>query len=51
MYLVSPTGTLLYGGGIDSIATTDKYDIAKATNYVWQAVNEASAGKTNLCSV
>lgn len=45
MYLVSPTGTLLYAGGIDSIASTDKDDIAKATNYVRQAVNEALAGK------
>lgn len=45
MYLVSPTGTLLYAGGIDSIASADKDDIAKATNYVRQAVNEALGGK------
>ncbi|MDO8777542.1 MAG: thioredoxin family protein [Gammaproteobacteria bacterium] len=45
MYLVSPTGTLLYAGGIDSIASADKDDIAKATNYMRQAVNEALGGK------
>lgn len=45
MYLVSPTGTLLYAGGLDSIASADKDDIAKATNYVRQAVNEALSGK------
>lgn len=45
MYLVGPTGTLLYAGGIDSIASTDKDDIPKATNYVRQAVNEALGGR------
>lgn len=44
MYLVGPTGTLLYAGGIDSIASADKADIAKATNYVRQAVSEVVAG-------
>lgn len=45
IYLVSPTGVLLYAGGIDSIPSTDKDDIPKATNYVKQAVSEAVAGK------
>ena len=45
MFLVSPTGVLLYAGGIDSIASTDKDDIPKATNYVRQALGEALAGK------
>jgi hypothetical protein len=45
MYVVGPTGVLLYAGGIDSIPSTDKDDIPKATNYVKQAVSEALAGK------
>lgn len=43
MFLVGPTGTLMYAGAIDSIPSTDKDDIGKATNYVRQAVNEALA--------
>jgi hypothetical protein len=45
MFVVSPTGVLLYAGGIDSIASTDKDDIPKATNYVRQALAEALSGK------
>ncbi len=45
MFLIGPSGTLLYAGGIDSIASADKDDIPKATNYVRQAVAEAVAGK------
>lgn len=43
VFLIGPTGTVLYAGGIDSIASTD--DIPKATNHVRQAVGEAMAGK------
>jgi hypothetical protein len=32
-------------GGIDSIASTDKEDLAKATQYVPQALAELKAGK------
>jgi len=32
-------------GGIDSIASTDKDDIPKATQYVRQALAELAAGK------
>ncbi|WP_291022890.1 thioredoxin family protein [Hydrogenophaga sp.] len=45
MFLIGPTGTLVYAGAIDSIPSADKDDIAKATNYVRQAVSEAVAGK------
>lgn len=45
MYLIGPSGTLLYAGGIDSIASSKQDDIPKATNYVRQAVNEVLAGK------
>lgn len=45
MFLVSPEGTLLYMGGIDSIPSSDAADIAKATPYVKVALAEALAGK------
>ena len=45
MFLVGPTGIVLYAGGIDSIASADKDDIPKATNYVREAVTEALVGK------
>lgn len=45
MFVVSPTGMVLYAGGIDSIASTDKDDIRTATNHVKQAVSEALAGR------
>ncbi len=34
MYVIDKDGVLRYMGGIDSIASTDKDDIAKATQYV-----------------
>ena len=46
MYIVDPQGKLIYAGGIDSIASSDAGDIAKATNYVRQGLTEALAGKT-----
>ncbi len=45
MFIVNPAGTLVYAGGIDSIASTDQDDIPKATNYVRQALAEALAGR------
>lgn len=45
MYIVGPTGTLLYAGGIDSIASTNEADIAKATNFVRQGLSESLSGK------
>src|SRR5581483_9241708 len=54
-YLLDPNGKVghLYGARttphmfvIDSIASTDKEDIAKATQYVPQALSEIKAGKT-----
>src|SRR5581483_5822835 len=46
MFVIDSAGTLRYMGGIDSIASTDKEDIAKATQYVAQALSEIKAGKT-----
>jgi hypothetical protein len=45
MYVIDKTGVLRYMGGIDSIKSTDKDDIAKATQYVPQALGELAAGK------
>jgi hypothetical protein len=45
MYVIDASGTLRYMGGIDSIASTEKEDLAKATQYVRQALAELKAGK------
>jgi peroxiredoxin len=45
MYVIDKNGVLRYMGGIDSIASTDKDDIPKATQYVRQALAELAAGK------
>ena len=45
MFIIDPKGTLIYAGGIDNIASTNREDISKATNYVRQALNEALEGR------
>ena len=45
MFIVAPDGKLIYMGGIDSVASADPEDIAKATPYVKVALAEAMAGK------
>lgn len=45
MFIVGPTGTLLYAGAIDSKPSANPDDIKTATNYVNQALDEALAGK------
>ena len=45
MYLIDPSGKLVYAGAIDSKASANPGDIPSATNYVTQAINEVSAGK------
>ena len=45
MYIVNAQGVLVYAGGIDSIPSARVDDIAKATNYVRQALAEIKAGK------
>ena len=45
MYIISPSGELVYAGGIDSIASGRADDIKTATNYVRQGLGEALAGK------
>lgn len=45
MYVIDKAGTLQYAGAIDSIPSADKDDIAKATQYVPQALGDLEAGK------
>ena len=45
MYVIDKDGTLRYAGGIDSIASADKSDIAAATQFVPQVLAELAAGK------
>ncbi len=45
MYVINPDGVLIYQGGIDNIASTDRDDIAKATNYVREVMTAAWDGK------
>jgi hypothetical protein len=45
LFVIDSAGVLRYMGGIDSIASTDIDDIAKATQYVPQALGEIAAGK------
>ncbi|HEY2257416.1 MAG TPA: thioredoxin family protein, partial [Variovorax sp.] len=44
-FIVDPGGTLVYAGGIDSIASAGVEDIGTATNYVNQALDEAFGGR------
>jgi hypothetical protein len=45
MYIIDAKGTLVYKGGIDSLATADKADVAKAEPYVVNALAAIAAGK------
>jgi hypothetical protein len=44
LYIIDEAGTLVYRGGIDSIATADPDDIPQATQYVRVALQEQAAG-------
>lgn len=45
MYIVDAKGTLVYKGGIDSIASSRPEDLPKAVNYVREALDSMAAGK------
>jgi hypothetical protein len=45
MYVIDPSGTLVYAGAIDDRPSADPADIARATNYVKQALAELHAGR------
>lgn len=46
MFVINPDGVLLYAGGIDNIASTDKDDLTRATNYVRVVLDAVLAGKS-----
>ena len=45
MYIIDPSGMLVYKGGIDSIPSADIADIPKAKQYVRVGLDEVLAGK------
>lgn len=45
MFIIDPTGMVVYNGAIDSISSADKEDVAKAKNYVDLAMADIAAGK------
>ncbi|RZA33925.1 MAG: redoxin domain-containing protein [Lysobacteraceae bacterium] len=45
MYLIDPSGKLVYAGAIDSKPSANPGDIKGATNYMVQAIDESMAGK------
>jgi peroxiredoxin len=45
MYVIDPSGKLIYEGAIDDHATTDVADIKASKNYVSAALNEAMSGQ------
>jgi peroxiredoxin len=45
MFIIDTEGTLIYAGGIDDTKSTDVADVATATPYVKNALDEALAGK------
>jgi peroxiredoxin len=45
MFVIDDKGTLVYAGAIDDKSSTDKADVAGATNYVQAAYQEAKAGQ------
>lgn len=45
MYVIDPQGMLVYAGGIDSIKSGNPDDIARATNYVREALEDLKAGR------
>ena len=45
LFIINRDGTLVYAGGIDSIASAEPEDIAQATNYVDAAMADLTAGR------
>src|SRR5260370_19284274 len=46
MYIINPTGILVYKGAIDNKRSTDPADVKTATNYVKSALHAVMMGKT-----
>lgn len=51
MFLIHPTGKLLYQGAIDSIRSTKTTDIARADNYLKDALEASIAGEPIIPAV
>ena len=45
MYIIDPSGVLVYNGAIDDHPTADQSDITSSKNYVTTALQEATSGK------
>jgi len=45
MFVIDPTGKIVYQGAIDDKPSTELADVKTATNYVSSALEEAMAGK------
>ena len=45
MFIIDPSGTLIYNGAIDDRPTPDPASVSGAKNYVSQALAESAAGK------
>lgn len=45
MFIIDPSGALIYNGAIDDHPTTDQADIPNSKNYVSTALQDAMAGK------
>ncbi len=45
MFVITPDGTLVYNGAIDSVRSANKADISRAENYVNSALAEMKAGQ------
>lgn len=45
MVLINPQGLVVYHGAIDSVRSANAADIARATNYMKQAMTEALSGR------
>jgi len=46
MFIINPSGKLIYDGAIDDRPTTDPSDVDKSHNYVSAALTQAMAGKS-----
>ena len=51
MFVIDPTGKVVYAGGIDDKPSTDQADIATAKNFVSAALAEVTAGKRVTTSI
>ena len=45
IFIIDGRGTLVYAGGIDSIRSSRVGDIARATNYVREALKDLKSGQ------